>query len=475
MKKLFIILLSFIFAFGACNNPVKAATGNAAVTEDVKVMASNKSKKTKKTTAKKKTAKLTSKKKWKKVVTITPSSKPCSKAYRGSTYKKVSKNTYTMRSYMARFEKMGGGTLILKRGTYYLNNTVYVPSNVKIIFEDGVVLKKTFKRYKGKVKKKKVTYEPSLSMFMLCTPSIAYKSAKYKPGKYNKAYKKYNGVHDIQFIAKGDCVIDLKNVERKVKPLGAIAIEMGHNRNVTISGITFKNCYNGHFIELDAGKNIHIKDCEFKNLSDRDGFREAINIDNPEIKGFYITWSSLDKTGNRDVYIDGCTFKNVVSGIGDHNITKGYPHKNINVSNCIFDNCAKYGIRANNWENATIGSCTFTNFAYNTKKSYAKPIAGIRINKLMVDNCLFENTACVLLAGRMSYLKTDYISANNVYDNVFDPEIHVNGDVWEYDAETNAYITKEEYDALAANDDTDDQGADEDDADSADGDAANVQ
>ena len=39
-------------------------------------------------------------------------------------------------------EKAGGGTLTIKKGTYYISNAIYVPSNTKVVFENGVVFKK---------------------------------------------------------------------------------------------------------------------------------------------------------------------------------------------------------------------------------------------------------------------------------------------------------------------------------------------
>jgi hypothetical protein len=35
-----------------------------------------------------------------------------------------------LRSYLERLEKNGGGKLILKKGTYKITNTLYIPSNV---------------------------------------------------------------------------------------------------------------------------------------------------------------------------------------------------------------------------------------------------------------------------------------------------------------------------------------------------------
>lgn len=346
--------------------------------------------------------------------TIGPDSKPCTADYMGYTYGPVTKNCYTLRSYMERFEKKGGGTLTLKKGTYYLNNTVYIPSNVKIIFKDGVILKKTYKRFKGFFE----WHGPSTSMFMFCAPSVAEASAGYEPGTYEEGITEHNGVHDIVFKAKGKCVIDLGDIKDKQKTVGAIGLEMGHNRNVTIQGITFRDCQNGHFIELDAGKNIKIKDCTFLNMEDNENKkREAINIDNPELKGFTVTWSSYDKTGNEDILIEGCSFKKVNAGIGDHNITEGYPHKRITVKNCVFDTCYTYGIHANNWEDSLITGCTFKNMHNKKKTEDSIPIFGDHMKNIRVEKCIFKNTACILKEGEECEIDPDDIPDSNSYDN----------------------------------------------------------
>ena len=38
---------------------------------------------------------------------------------------------------------------------------------------------------------------------------------------------------------------------------------MCHNKNITLDGITFKNMKYGHFIEMDASKNVTVNNCTF--------------------------------------------------------------------------------------------------------------------------------------------------------------------------------------------------------------------
>lgn len=89
--------------------------------------------------------------------TFTVSSKtiPCSSSYRQKPYyNKKTKQYYMINSYMRRLSTTGG-TLKLKKGTYKIPGTIYVPSNVKIVCANGVKIKKTKATGTKKVKSTK--------------------------------------------------------------------------------------------------------------------------------------------------------------------------------------------------------------------------------------------------------------------------------------------------------------------------------
>ena len=62
-----------------------------------------------------------------------------------------------------------------------------------------------------------------------------------------------------------------------------IAMIMGHNQNIEVDNINFKNMYSGHFIELNASNNVEIRNNSFTNskASPKQN-KEAINIDTPD-------------------------------------------------------------------------------------------------------------------------------------------------------------------------------------------------
>ena len=310
--------------------------------------------------------------------TITPKSKPYYKKWaKYSTYNKYSKHWYLFRSYMERFEKTGGGTLIVKKGTYSLPISVHVPSNVTFKFQDGVVIKKT-----TKTGSKKITANGS--MFQLISPS------KYKK---ENAVGNYNGTKNVKFIGNGKVEL------RMVKKHNACTIIMAQNQNVTFKNITFTNG-GGHYFELDASKKVTIDSCTFKKLTNDSKTCEAINLDTPDkaTGGFSFPWSKKDKKPNIDVTIKNCTFSDMNRAIGTHKYSqdkgKDMMHTNIKILNNNFNNIRGFegAIMAFNWKDVTITGNTFTGTG-TEEKTYA--MAMLSVDSANITNnkiANYENT-----------------------------------------------------------------------------------
>lgn len=268
--------------------------------------------------------------------TITPSSKPYEKLYTNyTTYNKYTKHYYVLRSYLEQLESVGGGTLVLTKGTYTITNTLYVPSNVTIQFEDGTVIKKGTKT--GTTK-----FSASNSIFQMIAPS---KSTK------ENVYGKYNGETNIKFIGTGTVIIDMKYKK------DCVGLIFGHNTNITVSGITFQNMYSGHFIELDASKNVTIENNTFQNYKEStSGSKEAINIDTPDLKteGFSSKWSKFDCTPNQNVLIQNNVFDNLERAIGTHKYSEEKYHNKVQILNNKISNIQTDAIRMMNWTNSII-------------------------------------------------------------------------------------------------------------------------
>lgn len=312
---------------------------------------------------------------------ISPSSKPCN----GNSYNKQNHGYVLIRSYMQKFEKQGGGTLVLKKGTYKISNTIYVPSNVTIKFKDGVKLVKN--------NKTGANYAPSSSMFQFIRDSKHEKS---------NVTSKYKGEKNIKLIGEGNVVLDMKNYNVGTTP--AIAIMMANNKNVTIEGIHFKNIKLGHFIEMDGCNKVTIKNCKFTGMKDNDYHnKEAINLDtnDPITGGFSQKWSKKDKTPNKNVTIDSCQFKNLVRAVGTHRYSKNKYHTNVKfTNNTVTKVMTPLGML--NWKNATVTGNKFKNCKSNSRYDYTILVAGVK-GMTFEDNAFTKCKSSVLMKIYASY------------------------------------------------------------------------
>lgn len=303
--------------------------------------------------------------------TISPTTKPIDKTMlKYTTYNNHTKQYYLLRSYLEKLEDKGGGTLVLKKGTYTITNTLYVPSNVTVLMKNGVTLVKGKKTGTSKMIAAK-------SMFQLIKPSKATKSG---------VYGKYNGEKNISFIGEGNVTINMDYKQ------DGIAIIMGHNRNIKVKNINFKNMYSGHFIELDASQNVVIQENSF--IGSRASVKknkEAINLDTPDktTAGWSQKWSTYDKTPNKQVTIENNSFKTLDRAIGTHKYSSGKYHEQMVIRNNVIDQTRLDAIRVMNWKNPIIEN--------NTIKNIARRSAGIRgilasgaINPTFQNNT-FEN------------------------------------------------------------------------------------
>ena len=76
------------------------------------------------------------------VFTVTPKSNPYQNRYiKTAAFTEKTRSHYVLLSYMEYFSTIGGGELHLKKGVYNLAYNLYVPSNVTLVFEDGVIIK----------------------------------------------------------------------------------------------------------------------------------------------------------------------------------------------------------------------------------------------------------------------------------------------------------------------------------------------
>lgn len=296
---------------------------------------------------------------------LRPETRPYRERYTDEdTYRGNTKGYYQLRSYMEQLEYCGGGTLTLKKGTYYISNAVCIPSNVKIVFEDGVVIKKTKAIYQTELDNHKV-------IFIFVPPSKE---------KKKESVSGYGGTHDVTMTGIGNVVIDCNN------KLPGRGMDMGHCRNIVIENLTFHNQYGSHYIELNSSQNVIVRNCNFWKFRDYKGdtYKEAINIDGTDyaVNGFNHVWSKHDKTVCKNIEITNCKFTDLGTAIGSHTYVANQGqqcyHTNIRITNNVFFGSTNCAIRALNWKNVLIADNSFRDIGIqNGAKNFSIFMGGV--------------------------------------------------------------------------------------------------
>lgn len=268
--------------------------------------------------------------------TITPNSKTYDGNFSNSpSYNKHTKQYFLLRTYLERLEETGGGTLILKKGTYTISNVLSVPSNVTIKLENGA-------KIVNEMNTGYAQFKPAKSLFQFVRPSLR---------NTDGAHGGFNGEKNISIIGSGKAVIDLNFVH------DGLAIIAAHNQNLRIENIEFVNMYSGHFIEIDATKNAIISNNKFMySKASKNKNKEAINVDTPDrtTLGFGAKWSNFDKTPNVNMLIENNYFYDLDRAIGTHKYSGGSLHDKIVIRNNKIEKMRQDPIRVMNWSNTII-------------------------------------------------------------------------------------------------------------------------
>lgn len=277
--------------------------------------------------------------------TVSPGTAPYKNRYTSyTTYNKNTKQYYMLRSYLELLESTNGGTLTLKAGEYNVTNVLYLASNVTVKLSDGVVINKT-----NDIQTEKLIF--SQSLFQTVSPS-----------QTEIKHSGYNGVQNVKIIGEGDAVIDMSQTGNSKKYACIVA---GHCKNVTVSGIKFKNLQYGNFIETVAALNVNISKCGFVNsksifekiISYSDENKKnvgvsGVNIDTPDKKtgSFTQSWTSYDCTPCKNITVENCKFKNISRGVESDQYTENKVHTDIKVNKCNFENITVCAVYMLNWQ-----------------------------------------------------------------------------------------------------------------------------
>ncbi len=342
----------------------------------------------------------------KKTFTVTPDSKPYKNQYvKSGRYNKYTKHYYMLRSYLDRLEDLGGGTLILKDGTYTVSNLLYIGSNITIKLSSGTTIKKSY------TTGTKMVYSKAL-----------FHVIGRKPAKSGKKITGYGGSKNVKIIGTGKATINLNYCD------DALGFMIGHGKNITFKGLNFKNMRSNHPIELDGTYNTLIENCTFSGYKEQThstAIKEGINIDAPDENNlcFQVKWSSFDKTPNKKIVIRGCTFHRLGTAIGTHRYsqilnsdgvtTTNRYHTDITIENNTFYDIDSYTIRVQNWKGVEIKNNTFTG----NDKEFCIYGQGIHDFKIY-DNVIHNYKGILLTRSSWQVAMTDWYTP--VYNTVSD-------------------------------------------------------
>jgi hypothetical protein len=316
----------------------------------------------------------------KKNITVTPSKLIQKAKTHPSVYDSSVAHCMALNEYMESMRKAGGGTITFKKGVYRFQYSVCIPSNVEVIFQDGVVIENIYDT--------KAHIAPSTAMWQFVPKNKTY---------INNSVGKYNGTQNAKMTAEGKVVFKMHNIQ-------GVCIIAAHCKNVEISGVTFTGMNGKHYIEVNGSKNITIKNCKFKKAKKKYlkkyFAKEAINIDlaDTETKGLNLNWVKHDKTPCSNIKIIGNSFSGMSRAVGSHKYSqtskgKNIYHKKIILKNNKFKNIYDNGIFILNWKNVTISGNYFYNIGNKSKLTYSSgshAISGGGIENITIKKNKFE-------------------------------------------------------------------------------------
>ena len=128
-----------------------------------------------------------------------------------------------------------------------------------------------------------------------------------------------------------------------------------HGKNITIENCSFKNNYNGHYIEFSGIENGKILNCNMdvkgSKIIEEDN-QEAIQIDNTYAQSNAPSAQPWDDTPCKNIVIDGCKIR-YARGIGTNRVGKSF-FENIQITNNTIVTTKGEGINAYDIKGLTI-------------------------------------------------------------------------------------------------------------------------
>ena len=223
-------------------------------------------------------------------------------------------------------------------------------SNVTIQLKNGVVLKKTDKTGSKSLKAGKVMFKLTSAI------AIEYKATK-----------------KVVITSNKKATIDLGKVKN------AVAIDTGHNYNVTVSKLKFRNKNAGTYINIAGSRTVKVTNCTFQGDAAYTGgsYQAAVLI------------NAYGKTPCKTVKITGNTFTNLENGIRTTKYKKQVYSEGVSITKNKFKNMTISAVTGKMWTGAAITGNTVyrsdaskgTAFAFQLYSMTEPEISGNTIDK----------------------------------------------------------------------------------------------
>ncbi|WP_026669644.1 right-handed parallel beta-helix repeat-containing protein [Butyrivibrio sp. AE3006] len=184
---------------------------------------------------------------------------------------------------------------------------------------------------------------------------------------------------------------------------GTCMIRFAHVDGLTFDGVTFKDAYDSHHVEVAATRNFLVKDCTFRDYTDKGSSLEAIQLDVSHSAENFI-WKNgvYDDLACENVEITGCTFENLIRGLGSHHSVVGNYYSNVNIHDNTFTNIKGTAIVARNFKDSQIQNNTLVN-------------VGTGIDFRQTEGSLYlKNGSSSVSKGALEYSCNCVISGNDI-------------------------------------------------------------
>jgi hypothetical protein len=227
-----------------------------------------------------------------------------------------------------------GGKFLIPTGTYLIEDTLYIPSNVHIKANGLVVLKRNSD-----------------------TNAIMLTKSTGATGGYGACTNIL--VENIIFDAS----------QSDFQP-NCTLFGSGHANNIRLKGCTFRNLDGWHMVEFNATRDSLIEDCTFDTYGYGNAgatVSEMVQLDYASSAGF--PWyGPYDNTSCKNITIQNNVFKNCKgAGIGNHSFATGVILQDIKIKGNVFETIEKEGITLSDIAGLKINKNSFNNVFYGIK------------------------------------------------------------------------------------------------------------